>query len=254
MSHPEEHLVSIITPSYNSEDFIGETIDSIRKQTYQNWELIIVDDASKDNTAEVLREYAHKDSRIKFFINKNNSGAATSRNKGLENSKGRFIAFVDSDDLWTSTKLEEQLAFMMDNNHAISFTSYSLINENGEKLHKRINCVPSIDYKGILKNTIIGMSTSMIDTNIVSEKFRFVNIRTRQDTYLWITLLKRGHTAHGLNKVLAHYRLRKDSISANKFKAAKKVWYLYYNLEKLGFFKSAYNFSFYIFNALKKRT
>ncbi len=245
-------LVSIITPSYNSANFIGATIDSVIIQTYPNWEMIIVDDCSTDNSIEIIQKYVAQDRRVKLIQNKKNRGAAETRNEALKVAKGRFIAFLDSDDLWYSNKLEEQIAFMEKGNYPISFTEYGLVDEDGKHLDKFVRVVPCIDYTGYMKNTIIGMSTSMIDTDIV-EPFQFVNIRTRQDTYLWITLLKRGHKAYGINKVFAKYRVRKDSISANKFKAAKRVWYLYYHLEKLGFFKSAYYFSYYAFNAIKKR-
>ncbi len=245
-------LVSIITPSYNSVNFIEETINSVIAQTYENWEMIIVDDCSKDNSVELIQEYVNKDSRIKLIQNKVNKGAAETRNEALKVAKGRFFAFLDSDDLWLSNKLEEQIAFMKKGNYPISFTKYGLVDEEGQHLDKFVRVVPFIDYTGYMKNTIIGMSTSMIDTDIV-EPFQFVNIRTRQDTYLWITLLKRGHKAYGIDKVLANYRVREDSISANKVKAAKRVWYLYYHLEKLGFFRSAYYFSYYAFNAIKKR-
>ncbi|MEO9513942.1 MAG: glycosyltransferase family 2 protein [Flavobacteriaceae bacterium] len=246
-------LVSIVTPAYNSEKFILETISSIQNQTYQNWELLITDDASSDNTVNIIKKIASKDKRIKCFVNTTNEGAAVSRNNGLEMAQGRFIAFLDSDDLWYPEKLEKQLAFMIKNKTPICFTSYDLINEESKALNKVIKTVPSIDYKGHFKNTVIGMSTAIIDTNIVTKKFRFVNIRTRQDCYLWITLLKRGHLAYGMKDVLGSYRVRKGSISSNKIKAAQKVWYLYYNLEKLGFFKSLYYFSFYVSNAIKKR-
>lgn len=249
----EKYLISIISPSYNSSDFIEETIDSIIAQTYRNWELIVVDDCSKDNTVSILKKLTETDSRIKYFMNATNQGAAISRNIGLENAGGRFIAFLDSDDLWFPEKLEIQINFMLSNTCPISFTSYELIDEKGLQLDKKIQTVENIDYKGYMKNTIIGMSTSMIDTNIVGKDFRFTNIRTRQDTYLWITLLKKGFKAYGINQVLAKYRVRSNSISANKLKAAKRVWYLYYNLEKLGIVKSTFYFSFYVYNALKKR-
>lgn len=249
----EKYLISIISPSYNSSDFIEETINSISTQTYQNWELIVIDDFSKDDTVGILKKLSKNDSRIKIFTNATNQGAAISRNIGLENARGRFIAFLDSDDLWYPEKLEIQVNFMLANSYPISFTSYELIDEKGIQLNKIIQTVEKIDYQGYLKNTIIGMSTSMIDTNIVSKDFRFTNIRTRQDTYLWITLLRKGFKAYGINQVLAKYRVRSNSISANKFKAAKRVWYLYYNLEKLGIVKSTYYFSFYVYNALKKR-
>ena len=248
----QNHLISIILPTYNSETFISETIFSVINQTYQNWELIIIDDCSTDNSMSIVDSFSKNEKRIKFFKNKTNNGAAISRNIGLENSSGRFISFIDSDDVWELNKLEIQIKFMIVNNYAISFTEYNLIDEKGISLNKTIKVVNEIDYYGYLKNTIIGMSTSMIDLT-KTEKFEFKNIRTRQDTYLWITLLKRGLIAQGLNKTLVNYRVRKDSISANKYKAAKQVWKLYYNLEKLGLIKSSYYFSCYIFNAIKKR-
>lgn len=244
--------VSIITPSYNSSSFIEATIISVINQTYPNWEMIIVDDCSTDETVSILKEFSKIDKRIKYYVNESNKGAAVSRNLGLESATGRFICFIDSDDLWEDNKLLTQINFMTLNNLPISFTEYNLIDEDCVSLNKIIRTVKEIDYIGYMKNTIIGMSTSMIDTTMV-KPFKFKNIRTRQDTYLWISLLKRGHKAYGIDTVLASYRVRADSISANKIKAAKRVWYLYYNLEKLGFFRSTYYFSHYIYNAIKKR-
>lgn len=244
--------VSIITPSYNSKNFIEATITSVINQTYENWEMIIVDDCSKDNSVEFIENIIKNEPRIRLISLDKNVGAAEARNVALRNATGKFIAFLDSDDLWLPDKLEKQISFMLANNVSISFTEYDLIDEDGNYLNRIIKTVREIDYKGYMKNTIIGMSTSMIDSDLVAP-FKFKNIRTRQDTYLWITLLKRGHKAFGINKVLASYRVRHDSISANKLEAAKRVWYLYYDLENLGFFKSFYYFIFYIFNALKKR-
>jgi teichuronic acid biosynthesis glycosyltransferase TuaG len=245
-------LVTIITPSYNSEKFIGEAIQSVLNQTYANWEMIIVDDCSTDNTLKLIHEYLKKDARIKLFENGLNCGAAVCRNIGLENATGRFIAFIDSDDLWISNKLELQLNFMLNNNYEISFTNYELVDESSKSLNKSVNSVLKVDYRGYLKNTIIGMSTSMIDSSKTGV-FKFTNLRTRQDTYLWISLLKKGFNAYGIDSTLAKYRVRKDSISANKISAAKQVWYLYYSLEKLGFITSVYYFTFYAYNAVKKR-
>ena len=141
---------------------------------------------------------------------------------------------------------------MLNNNYEISFTNYELVDEKSKSLNKFVKSVTKIDYHGYLKNTIIGMSTSMIDRSKTGF-FKFVNLRTRQDTYLWISLLKEGFYAYGIDSALAKYRVRNDSISANKISAARQVWYLYYNLEKLGFIKSAYYFTFYAYNAIKKR-
>jgi len=244
--------VSIVTPTYNSENFISETIQSILNQSYTNFELIVIDDCSKDNTVEIVKTFSEKDSRVNLIQLELNSGAAVARNIGLENSKGRFIAFCDCDDIWFENKLEYQIRFMLEKSIPISFTSYQLINEKGVSMNKVINAIDKITYLEYLKNTIIGMSTAMIDTSLVKE-FRFENIRTRQDTMLWITLLKRGHVAYGIKEVLVKYTVRSNSISANKFKAASKVWDLYYNMEKMGLFKSSYYFIFYVLNAIKKR-
>ncbi len=246
-------LVSIVTPAYNSEKFIRSTIASVVNQTYTNWELIIVDDCSSDNTVKVVEELSKSDNRIKCFKNETNGGAGVSRNKGLEMATGRFIAFLDSDDLWYKDKLETQISYMIENKAPISFTSYDLVTSNNEKLNKVIKSIPFVDYKEVLKNTIIGMSTAIIDTSLVKKDFKFILLRTRQDLYLWITLLKRGHIAHGIDKVLTSYRVRANSISSNKIDGAKKVWYLYYKVEKMNFFTALYYFSFYAFNAIKKR-
>jgi teichuronic acid biosynthesis glycosyltransferase TuaG len=246
------NLISIITPSYNSSKFINETIHSVLSQTYPNWELIIVDDNSKDSSAEIISNYIEKDNRIKLIKHQENLGAAQARNTALKHARGRYIAFLDCDDYWEVEKLGLQVKFMQEKHCPISFTEYAVMSEDFSEKYYSIKVPESISYKGYLKNTIIGMSTSMIDTKLV-EPFSFYNIRTRQDTYLWITLLKRGHIAFGIPKELTKYRLRKTSISANKIKAAKRVWFLYYNLEKLGFFKSFYYFVHYAYNAVRKR-
>ncbi len=253
MQFEDPHLVSIIIPTFNSGKYIAKTLKSVGDQSYQNWEVLITDDCSTDDTISVIEKFQKQEKRIRLFRNTVNSGAAISRNKSLENAKGRFVAFLDSDDLWKNTKLATQIKFMTQNKVPISCTSYDLIDEKGIPLGKTIRSVPRLDYKSHLKNTAIGMSTSMIDRTIVKDKFEFINIRTRQDCYLWITLLKRGHQAYGIEEPLVFYRVRSNSISANKFKAAKRQWYLYYTLENLGLFKSAYYFFFYAYNAVKKR-
>ena len=253
MQNQQHHLVSVITPTYNSGQFIGDTIRSVVNQTYKNWELILVDDCSTDNTLSVIEQFTKTDDRVRFHRNQENMGAGETRNKGLELAKGRFISFLDADDLWHKEKLEYQLRYMLDKDVPISFTSYNLMNEKGEDLNKTIRSVPFVDYRGVLKNTIIGMSTSMIDTEIVGRDFKFIPLRTRQDLYLWISLLKRGHSAHGIEKALVSYRVRSNSISSNKYKAAKTTWYIYRHVERFSFLKSLYYFTFYAYNALKKR-
>lgn len=163
----QEGLVSIVTPVYNAERFINETIDSVMAQTYDNWELILVDDCSSDNSAAIIDEYVKKDSRVKYIKNKENSGAAVSRNAGIEMAKGQYVAFVDSDDVWKPEKLEKQLAFMKKNNYAFTFTAYRYVLEDGTVTDKIANTVEKINYDGLLKNTVIGCSTVVIDLSLI---------------------------------------------------------------------------------------
>lgn len=244
-------LISIITPTYNSFAYIEDTILSIREQSYTNWELILVDDCSKDQTISILERYSKLDERIKYFSNKINSGAGITRNLGLSKISGSFLCFLDSDDLWEKNKLKIQLEFMIKNNYPISFTTYELINEQGIPLNKAFHAIDEIDYEGYMKNTIIGMSTSMINLEIIGD-IRFKNIRTRQDMMLWLTLFKKGFKAYGIKENLGKYRVREDSISSNKIRAAKQVWKIYNN-ENIGLFKVVYFFMFYIINSIRKR-
>jgi len=244
-------LISVITPVYNSEKYIADTIESVLAQTYPDWELIIVDDCSTDNSKDIIREFAKNENRIHLIEFEENAGTGKARDVALKNAKGRFVAFLDSDDMWLPEKLEKQIRFMTENNYPISFTSYKLIDENGKDLERVIQVVNSVNLHQYLKNTIIGYSSSMIDLKQTGS-FQIADIRIRVDTQVWISLLKKGFIAYGLDEVLMIYRVHKNSISSNKFYAAKKTWNLFYNVEKLGLFKSAYYFSNYAFNAFKK--
>jgi teichuronic acid biosynthesis glycosyltransferase TuaG len=244
--------VSIITPCYNSATYISTAIESVISQTYAHWEMLIIDDASFDNTVSIVNDYTIKDQRIKLIRLEKNSGAAIARNTGLKKMSGTLVAFLDCDDCWMPNKLELQVRLMVRHNWDISFTEYRNMDEKLESELAYVKVPDRIDYKGYLKNTIIGMSTSMINTLNVAP-FEFYNIRTRQDTYLWITLLKRGHIAYGIHECLVSYRIHSGSISSDKIKAARRVWYLYYNLEKMNIMQAAFYFSLYLFNAVKKR-
>ena len=235
-----DNLVTIITPSYNSSQYISDTILSVIRQTYKNWEMIIVDDSSTDNSVQVVEKIISNETKISMIRLTKNVGSAQSRNTALEVSNGRFIAFLDSDDIWHPDKLEKQVEFMLKRKAPISFTSYELIDENGESKNHVIYSVEKLNQLDYLKNTIIGFSTSMIDTKYTGRKFRFIDIRTRQDTSLWISLLGEGYVAYGMDNVLVDYRVHSNSISSNKYRAAKQVWNLYFNIHRLGFFKSVY--------------
>jgi teichuronic acid biosynthesis glycosyltransferase TuaG len=247
----ENPLVSIITPVYNAEKFIIETIRSVQNQTYPHWEMILVDDCSSDNSINMIEEEAEKDSRIKLYQLSTNSGAAIARNTAIEMSQGKYIAFLDSDDLWLPHKLETQVKFMEEQDLAFTYASYRLMKENGELTPKVIKVPSQINYEGLLKNTIIGCLTVMINKEKVWP-IQMQNIRTRQDFVLWLDILKRGIVAHGIQDELALYRKVEGSISSNKLKTAKRNWEVYRKIEKLPLIKAAWCFVNYAYQGLKK--
>lgn len=242
--------VSIITPVYNSEEFLRETIDSVIAQTYQNWEHILVDDCSTDKSASIIKEYANKDSRIRYFKLTENSGAGLARNKAIEIAKGRYIAFLDSDDLWLSEKLEIQLQFMQSKNVVFSFSSYLQIDEHGEEVRKKVLANAHITYNRALKYNPVGCLTAIYDSKILGKCFMPL-IRKRQDFALWLKILKRVD-GYGIMTPLAYYRLRRDSISSNKLNLIKYQWELYRHIEKLSFGKSVYYLLTSIIHSLMK--
>jgi glycosyltransferase involved in cell wall biosynthesis len=244
----KNHLISIIIPVFNCERYIEETIDCVLAQTYKNWELILVDDYSTDNSVSIIKEKYLIDKRIQLILNSENSGVAVSRNKGIKASKGIYLCFLDSDDLWKSTKLEIQYSFQFENNYAFTYTTYEQF-KDGVVIGK-IKAKPSLTYTDLLKTCSIGCSSVMIDTNQFSQ-IEFPNIKKRQDFALWLKLLKKVEKAYGLDEPLTIYRLRNDSISSNKFKAALYQWHVYFKVEKLGFLKSVYFFFNYTFNGIK---
>ncbi len=243
-------LVSIITPSYNSVNFIEETINSVIAQTYQNWEMIIVDDCSKDNSVELIQEYINKDSRIKLIQLDINSGAAVARNRAIKEAKGRFIAFLDSDDLWVSEKLEKQIAFMIEKEVFLSYSAYKVMDEQGQQMGEFMP-PNEVTYYDMLRTCSIGCLTAIYDVTIVG-KIYMPEIKKRQDYGLWLKILRKGGTAKGLLLPLAMYRVHDNSISSNKIGAAKYQWKIYRECEKLGLIKSYYYFMQYaIFGLIK---
>ena len=245
-------LVSIITPSYNSSKFIKDCVASVFSQTYKNWEMIIVDDCSEDNSKEIISELSTKDKRIKPIFLETNVGAAEARNTAIRQSKGKYVAFLDSDDLWNPKKLEIQLSFMNKNDIVFSYTNYQLMSENGEDISNFISAPEKMTYDSYLKNTIIGCLTVIIDRE-KSGEFEMPNIRSSHDMALWLLIMRRGFTAYGLDENLARYRVVSTSNTASKWCAAKDVWKVYREVEKLSFFYSSWCFLNYAFNALVKR-
>jgi len=245
-------LVSIITPSYNSSKFIEECVASVLLQSYTNWELLIVDDCSKDNSRDLLTNLAEKEDRIKLTFLDENIGAAKARNIAIRNAKGKYISFLDSDDVWQKDKLEKQIKFMEGNDIAFSFTSYTPISEDGTISFSEIVAPTEIGYSSYLKNTIIGCLTVIIDKEKVGN-FEMPIIKSSHDMALWLLIMKRGFTAYGLNESLAKYRIVSTSNTANKWCAANDVWRVYRQFEKLSFFYSIWCFLNYAFNAIIRR-
>lgn len=248
------NLVSIITPTFNSISSIEETYLSVKNQTYQNWEWVITDDCSIDGTLDYLLELQKIETRVKVYSNNENSGAAVTRNNSISKSKGEFLAFLDSDDLWEPRKIEKQLAFM-DDHIAFSFTAYALIDGQGDALNISVDSTQtgSFSYEDMLrKKATLGCSTVMLRRQSF-KKIEMPLIRTGQDYALWLNLLKTGVEAHVLNEVLTKYRISPQSISRNKIKKAKRQWQIYRRLEHLSLFKASRCFLFYAFRAVIRK-
>ena len=242
--------ISIITPSYGSEKFIAQTIESVIAQTYQNWEMIIVDDVSPDNSNDIIESFVKKDNRIKLIKLEKNSGPAVARNKAIKEARGRYIAFLDADDLWMSDKLEKQIKFMNENNLGFTYSAYKLIDEED---NKKGTFIPpkKVSYKSILKTNPIGCLTAIYDTQKLG-KIYMPNILKRQDYGLWLKILKEIRQTKGILEPLAIYRIRKNSVSSNKFKSAQYQWKIYREVEKLNILKSIYYFIHYAIKGIFK--
>lgn len=243
--------VSIITATYNSSEYISKTIESIRNQSYSNWELLITDDCSDDGTIEIIKEIIKKDQRVKLFCLKKNSGAGKARNNSIREANGRFIAFCDSDDLWLPYKLETQLRFLGENNLDFTYSSYFTQDENG----KRIGCVYApnkISFQDILRNNYIGCLTAIYDSKQLGKVY-MPNIRKRQDWVLWIRIIEKLNLVKGISEPLAIYTVRKNSISSKKTELLKYNW-IVYNKE-LGFnkLKSSFHMLQFLYYYARKK-
>lgn len=247
-----EKLVSVITPAYNASEYIGETIKSVLDQSYTNWEMLIVDDCSSDNTREIVRGYLEKDSRIKLIEHSENGGVSAARNTALKEAKGDYVAFLDSDDMWHKEKLLKQLAFMEENQYVLTYTGYqkylSLTKEKG----KVIEVPETMTYGQIFYNTAIACLTVMVNKEKAGD-FSMPLINHTEDQCTWQSILKKcGCKAYGLNENLALYRVSSNSLTGNKFNAVKKQWNTYRKYHNLSVVKSGIYFAGYVLNALKK--
>lgn len=242
--------VSIITPTFNSERFIEETIRSILAQTYTDWELLITDDASTDETVNIVRKFADDDPRIKLFQFNENMGAAMARRHSIDRATGRFIAFCDSDDLWTPDKLEKQIGFMLANNYAFSFAPYHIIDEDGKELGLSTTR-SKVNYQDILRTCDIGCLTAVYDRHHLGNMY-MANIKRRHDYTLWLEILRKIPYAYSYHEPLGFYRLRPHSISKNKINTMYYIWKVYRNVEKIPITQSIWYLISYSLYGLKK--
>ena len=247
-----EHTVSIVIPVYNAEKFIEETVDSVLNQTYSEWELLLVDDGSTDKSWELLQSLAEKDPRIRCF-HLDGGGAAAARNYGTARATGRFLAFLDADDLWRKEKLERELSYLKKKDAAFVFTGYEFADENGKGTGKVVRVPETLAYKEALKNTTIFTSTVLFDREKTGTKLLFMPQVKSEDTALWWKVLKQGYTAYGLDENLVLYRRSAKTLSSNKLEAVRRIWNLYRKQEGLSFLSSLYYFLFWAVNAVARR-
>lgn len=247
-------MVSVIMPLFNSEKFVKESIISVLSQTWKNFELIIVDDGSTDSSVQEVKNMMSEDNRIKLFLTEGKLGAAKVRNVALKYSEGRYIAYLDSDDLWDPEKLEYQIKYMEQNNAGFSCTSYRVIDENSKELGKEIRMLEKLSYMDFLKNNLIQTVGVMVDTCVVEKKLLYMPDEKREDAATWLNILKSGHDCLGLQDIVCSYRRVSGSLSSDKIKAARGVWDLYRNVEKLSLPFSVYIFIRYAVLAVWKRS
>ncbi|MCH5258499.1 MAG: glycosyltransferase family 2 protein [Lachnospiraceae bacterium] len=269
-------LVSIIVPVYRAESYIAETIAMVVRQTYKEWELLLIDDHSPDNGDEVIRdllktyecrkipvkqkgilsaeEYTDGTGRRIVLVSKEkNEGAATARNIGLDMAQGRYIAFLDADDVWFPRKLDCELRFMEDKQAGFVFTAYEFGDENAHTTGKKVHVPESLTYRKALSRTVIFTTTVMFDRKIIPDKLMRMPSVESEDTATWWQILRAGYTAYGLNETLAIYRRPPKSLSSNKFTAIKRIWNLYRRQEKLSVLSSARYFILWAYRATVRR-
>ncbi len=245
-------LVSIIMPCYNAERYISQSIESVLAQTYDNWELLITDGPSSDKTVSIVNDYCARDHRIHITIPSKHLNIAEARHASIQNAKGRFLAFLDSDDIWVENKLENQVSFMIKHNYAFTYGNYKTIDAEGKLTGKTVYNDGIVNYKKYLRNTIIGCCSVMIDTDKV-KNFSLPADDVNDDMGLWCSIMRKGVQAYPINEILYYYRVRNDGASSHRMKMMKSVWNVYRKQENLSLFESIGCFISYAFNAIKKR-
>lgn len=256
--HYEDSLISIVIPVYNAAPFLKRTLASVKNQSYQNWELILVDDASADSSIRLIEQqigsWDSQHGSVRLLKNERNQGPAASRNRGLREARGRYLAYLDADDYWEADKLERQYRFMKEKDCAFSFTGYEFAGKDGIRNGSVVHVPESISYKEALTNTTISTITVMFDRDRVPERLLYMpEDCPREDTATWWQILKNGHVAYGLDEALSVYCRHRGSHSANKLKAVKGTWKMYRKQEEFSVPKAAYYMTFNLMNAVKRR-
>lgn len=244
-------VVSVITPAYNAARFIRETIKSVKAQTFTRWEMIVIDDCSTDGTREVVEEEAGNDPRIRLMRMHENSRQAHARNKGIREARGKYIAFLDSDDLWHPEKLAVQIEFMEKTGYVLTYSSYRKINEKGDVISKPLKFPPVVNLDCLLKSNYIGCLTAVYNSEKIGKVY-MPNITKREDYALWLKILSMGNKAYLVDRCLAMYRIRRGSVSNNKASAAFYQWKIYRDIERLSLIKSLQYFISYALYGLMK--
>ena len=229
----DDTLISIVMPVHNAEKYVLQSVASVKRQSYKNWELIMVEDASTDSTPEILEGLAGSDKRIKLIKNEGEHGASFARNLGVKAATGRYLAYLDADDIWSRHKLEEQLAFMQERGAAFTFTAYEFGDADCKGTGKVVRVPEKLDYKKALSRTVIFTSTVMFDLERIDRELIYMPHIKSEDTASWWKILKSGVTAYGLNKVYVIYRISGNSLSSDKVEALRRIWNLYRKSEKL---------------------
>ena len=249
----EEALISIVVPVYNAGAFIKQTIEMVCQQTYPHWELLLVDDCSQDNSRLLIEEYGKRDSRIHLITKKKNAGTAQARNTGVQQARGRYLAFLDADDVWLPRKLELELEFLKERKAAFVFTAYEFGDEDARGTGKIVHVPERLSYREALSRTIIFTSTVLFDLQKINRELIQMPDVASEDTATWWKILRNGYIAYGLNQVLTIYRRPKKSLSSNKLVAIQRIWNLYRKEEKLSLPLSLWNFTGWAFRAAFRR-
>ena len=259
VSDKKAGLVSIIVPVYNAGQFIAETISCVQRQTYDEWELLLVDDCSTDAGRELISQKSREDKRIKLIVQEQNGGAAEARNRGIREASGQYICFLDADDIWLPDKLRLELEYIKKVQHeenpdaGFVFMGYEFADESDAGLGKVVHVPEYITYRQALKNTTIFTSTVMIDRNKIPDEDIYMPCIASEDTATWWHLLKKYGTAYGMDKNLVRYRRSAGTLSSDKLTAIRRIWSLYRRQEKLSVIESVYCMCFWAFRAVLRR-